>query len=146
MSEQFDRQRAVDDEHLKLLSIGYFISAAMTAALALFSLIYVVFGVGVLVALSKHSFGEGGANGPPPAFIGWAIVGIGLGIFSFALIFAALKFRVGICIKQRKSRTFCMVMAAICCLGVPYGTLLGVFTFIVFGRPSVTRQFEAAPS
>jgi hypothetical protein len=146
MAEEFDRQRAVDDEHLKLLSIGYMISAAMTAVLSLFSLIYVVFGVGIVVALSKHSFGEGGASGPPPAVIGWVITGVGLGIFVFALVVAALKFRVAMCIKQRKSRTFCMVIAAICCLGVPYGTLLGVFTFIVFGRPSVMRQFEAAPS
>src|SRR5579864_515766 len=47
-----------------------------------------------------------------------------------------------ISIKQRRSRTFYLVLAAISCLEMPYGTVLGVFTFIVLGRDSIARQFE----
>jgi hypothetical protein len=39
---------------------------------------------------------------------------------------AAAKFRVSWCIRHRRSRTFCMVIASIGCLEIPYGTLLGV--------------------
>jgi hypothetical protein len=28
---------------------------------------------------------------------------------------------------------------------IPYGTALGIFTFIVLGRPSVLKQFNAKP-
>jgi len=35
-----------------------------------------------------------------------------------------------------------MIVAGLGCLAVPYGTLLGVFTFVVLGRPSVVRLFD----
>ena len=35
-----------------------------------------------------------------------------------------------------------MVIAGISCLFVPYGTILGVFTFIVLQRSSVEKLFE----
>jgi hypothetical protein len=143
MSEEFDRQRLIDDEHLRLLSLGYIISAAMTAIGTLFALLYVFAGFVVMGVLSRHPNLAGSSGQMSPAFIGWIITGIGLGIFLVTLALAAAKFRAGICIKRRKSRTFCMVMAGISCLGVPYGTILGVMTFMVFGRPSVIRQFQS---
>ena len=143
MSEELNRQTLIDDEHLRLLSLGYMISAAMTAVGTLFALLYVFAGFVVAAVLSRHPGMAGDTGQPPPAFIGWIISGIGFGIFVFTLTLAAAKFRAGICIKRRKSRTFCMVMAGISCIGIPYGTILGVFTFIVFGRPSVMRQFQA---
>jgi hypothetical protein len=142
MSEEFDRQAVIDDEHLRLLSLGYMISAAMTAIGTLFSLLYIFAGFVVAGVLSRRPDLAGNAGQPPPAFIGWIISGIGLGIFVVTLALAAAKYWAGICIKRRKSRTFCMVMAGISCIGIPYGTILGVFTFIVFGRPSVMRQFQ----
>lgn len=38
-----------------------------------------------------------------------------------------------------------MISAALSCLGIPYGTLLGVATFIVLGRPRSEAMFEGAP-
>ena len=143
MSEEIDRQGVIDDEHLRLLSIGYMISAAMTGVGTLFSLLYIFAGFFVVAVLSRHAEVAGSAGQAPPAFIGWIISGIGLGIFAFTLSLAVAKYWAGICIKRRRSRTFCMVMAGISCIGIPYGTILGVFTFIVFGRPSVMRQFQA---
>jgi hypothetical protein len=37
-----------------------------------------------------------------------------------------------------------MVIAAIGCLEIPYGTLLGVFSFLVLGRDSVARLFTSS--
>jgi hypothetical protein len=146
MSGEFDRQSLIDDEHLRLLSLGYMISAAMTAIGTLFSLLYVFAGFVVVGVLSRHPDLAGNAGQAPPAFIGWIISEIGLGIFTFTLTLAVAKYWTGICIKRRRSRTFCMVMAGISCIGIPYGTILGVFTFIVYGRPSVMRQFQAGVS
>ena len=39
-----------------------------------------------------------------------------------------------------------MVVAAVCCLGIPYGTVLGVFTLIVLSRRSVSSLFEPQPT
>ncbi len=144
MPEEINRQALIDEEHLKLLSLGYVITAAMTAFFALFALIYVTVGVSVVTIIARKPLVAGNPDQAVPAALGWIIGGIGLVVFLFVAAFAAAKFRVAFCIKKRKSRTFCMVIAAICCLGVPYGTLLGVLTFMVLGRVSVVRMFQAS--
>jgi hypothetical protein len=143
MSEEIDRQAVIDEEHLKLLSFGYVITAAMTAFVALFVLLYVTLGVSVVTIIAHKPLVAGNPGQAIPAAIGWIIAGVGLGVFLIVAAFAAAKLRVAFCIKKRKSRTFCMVIAAICCLGVPYGTVLGVLTFMVLGRASVVRMFQA---
>ena len=45
---------------------------------------------------------------------------------------------------RRKHLTFSIVIAAICCLQIPFGTILGVFTLIVLSRPSVKAMYMAA--
>ena len=47
----------------------------------------------------------------------------------------------GMFLRARRHRTFSMVIAAINCLHIPLGTLLGVFTLIVLGRESVRRMY-----
>ena len=56
---------------------------------------------------------------------------------------ALAKFLAASRIRQRRSRMFCLVVAGISCLGIPYGTILGVCSFIVLGRDSVAAQFDA---
>ena len=145
MPEEIDRQAVIDEEHLKLLSLGYVISAAMTAFLALLALVYVTVGVSVATIVARKAQPPGNAEELSPAVVGWIIGVIGVGVFLIVGALAAAKLRVAFCIKKRKSRTFCMVIAAICCLGFPYGTALGVLTFIVLGRISVVRKFESSP-
>jgi hypothetical protein len=44
---------------------------------------------------------------------------------------------------HRKYYMFCIVMAAVECLFMPFGTVLAVFTLVVLLRESVKRMFEA---
>jgi hypothetical protein len=78
---------------------------------------------------------------PPPAFVGWMFLLFGVGFFVVYAGLALLKAHAARCITARRSRTYCMVVAGISCLGPPYGTALGVFTFMVLGRPSVATLF-----
>jgi hypothetical protein len=144
MPEEIDRQAVIDEEHLKLLSLGYVISAAMTAFVELFALLYVTLGVSVATIVARKPQEPGNPEQGFPAAIGWIIAVAGLGLFLVIATLAAAKLRAAYCIKKRKSRTFCMVIAAICCLGVPYGTALGVLTFMVLGRASVVRMFQTS--
>lgn len=138
MPEENNRQAIVDYEHLKLLALGYKISAATTAFYSLFGLLYVFMGVifGTVIPRTES------AADKPPAFIGWFFAVFGMAVFFGLVAMAALKLRAAICIQERRSRTFCTVIAAIGCVSVPYGTILGIFSFVVLGRPSVMRQFE----
>jgi hypothetical protein len=133
-------QRIVDEEHLGLLAIGYYVSAGICAFFSLFGLLYA--GFGVVLATLAHRLPAGGGAGAPPAVLGWIFAGLGLAAFLVLLVLAYLKFRAGRCLKRHHGRTFCMVMAAISCFEIPYGALLGVFTFIVLDRASVKRLFD----
>ena len=129
-------QAIIDKEHLRLLRIGYFISAAQTALFIPFGLLYA--GMGVLFA---HLPAGGGS--PPAPFMSW-IFGIFGAVFAgFATLAAALKFLTAIRLKERRSRMLCMITAGLSCLEMPYGTALGVMTFVVLSRPSVRQEFEA---
>jgi hypothetical protein len=143
----FSCQAIIDAEHLKLLSIGYMISAGFNAFFMLFGLLYVFMGVvaSEMIRLAPETSAK--PAGPPPALIGWFFAAIGLAFFAIACTFAILKFRAASNLKRRRSRIFCMVVAGLSCLEFPYGTALGVFTFIALSRASVVRLFEtnAAP-
>jgi hypothetical protein len=43
---------------------------------------------------------------------------------------------------KKQHYMFCMIMAGICCIFMPFGTVLGVFTIIVLIRPSVKELFK----
>lgn len=129
-------QTIIDREHLRLLRIGYFITAAQTALFIPFGLVYA--GMGVMFA---HL--PGGSGGSPPAFMSW-IFGIFGALFAgFATVAAALKLLTAIRLKERRSRTLCLITAGLTCLEMPYGTALGVMTFVVLNRPSVRHEFDA---
>jgi len=143
MAEEVDRQSIIDEEHLKLLSLGYMISAGFAAFFACFGLLYVFIGIIMSVAFSHAPATTGKPGQLPPAFVGWIFVGIGVVLFILAIGVAIAKFWAGRCVKQRRSRVYCMVIAGLSCLEFPYGTALGVFSFIVLGRPSVAKLFTA---
>ncbi|HEY3128349.1 MAG TPA: hypothetical protein VGL91_02750 [Acidobacteriota bacterium] len=141
MSEDQLRQAIVDQEHLKLLTIGYLVSAGTNAFFSLFGLLYAFMGVVITAAISRAPARPG--QDAPPEFVGWIFGLFGFGFFAILAGLGVLKFLVARRLKQRRSRTFCMVVAGVSCFGVPYGTMLGVFTFLVLSRPSVARLFQA---
>ncbi|MGA8036792.1 MAG: hypothetical protein WA823_09865 [Candidatus Acidiferrales bacterium] len=137
------QQAFADEEHLRLLALGYYVSAAITAVFSLLGLLYAGMGAVIGLAVSKGAAAAAETGQPTPQILGWLFGLIGFGLFAFMITMAALKFYTAVCLKQRKSRTFCLVVAAISCLEVPYGTILGVFTFLVLERPSVAGLFVA---
>jgi hypothetical protein len=143
MLDQEIRQTIVDEEHLKLLSIGYYISAALNAAFSLFGLLHMAFGMLMFMAIrSSSTISQAGE--PPPQFVGLIFVGIGLAMFVLMITAFILKLMVASRIRKRKARMFCMAVAGIGCIEVPYGTLLGILTFMVLERNSVQKLFESA--
>ncbi len=143
MTDDPIRQSIVDEEHIKLLSLGYMVSGGFSALFSLFGLFYVFMGAMMSTVFSRMPQTEDKANQMPPQFIGWIFGAIGLAFLIFSVSFAILKFLAGSRLKQRRSRIFCMVVAGFTCLEFPYGTFLGVMTFIVLDRQSVIRLFSS---
>lgn len=128
---------ARDTSHLNLLSMLHYIGGGITLLFACFPLIYVV--LGFLMVSGKLS-GNRGQGGPPPE-LGWMFVAIGLLFALLGVAMGILTIYSGRCIKHRRNWMFSLVMAGIMCLSMPFGTVLGVFTFIVLLRDSVKRMY-----
>lgn len=126
-----------DEEHLKLLAIFYWISAALAMFVVFYGLFY--FGLGVLVMLAPESTAGSGPQGG--ALAGGIFAFVGLALCLAGIVAGVLQLLAGFWLRQAKHRTLCYVVAALTCLNVPYGTVLGIFTFIVLGRPSVAWRF-----
>jgi hypothetical protein len=136
-----ERLRILDEEHLRLLAIGYYVTGATYSVCALFPVIYIV--MGLFLALGMPDGARHG-SGPDPAFMGWIFAIIGFVLMVVLSTVGGIQLYVGCCLQRRKSRTLCMVAAAVSCIFIPFGTLLGVFTFIVLGRQSVQALFQAS--
>lgn len=125
-----------DLEHLKYLSIGFYVYAGLTVLFSCFPFIHMAMGIAMVTGQFKQ-----GANPPPPA-LGWFLIGIASTIILGGWGLSVALFLAGKFIKQQKRYTFCLVMAAISCLFAPLGTVLGVFTIIVLVRDSVKNLFN----
>lgn len=139
-----ERQAIVDGEHLRLLSICYIVYGAFNAFFSLFGLLYASMGLFVTEFASRIPPQPN--QPPPPAFLGLFFGVFGFGIFALMVVLAVLKFVVAKRLSQRRSRILCLVVAGLSCFGIPFGTALGVFTFLVLLRPSVIRVFDAPAS
>lgn len=139
--DQHEQQEIIDAEHLKLLRVGYFVSGGFTAFFSMFGLLYAGMGFMMTAVISSSQQAQKPESGPPEA-IGWFFGILGSIMFLALASIAVMKFIAARRLKQRKSRSFCMLVAGISCLGIPYGTVLGVLTFMVLGRESVKALFN----
>jgi uncharacterized membrane protein YedE/YeeE len=127
---------ANDLEHLKLLSIGYYIAAGFSLLFAFIPLIYM--GMGLFIVSGRMPSSSGS---PEP--VGWIFVAIGSVVMFFIVATAVLNFLTARFIAARERRTFCIVIAALNCLHAPLGTLIGVFTIVVLSRDGVRGLFTS---
>jgi hypothetical protein len=110
----------------------------MSALFAAFPLVYVAIGI---VAVRGISRPPGLSPDLDPRFFGWLFVAIGLSISFFLAVNAVLKLAAARAIGQRRMHTLCLMTAALTTLGIPWGTVLGVLSFVVLERPTVKALF-----
>lgn len=124
-----------DLEHLRLLSIFHYVVAGIAALVSLLPGIQLV--IGLAMATGNLDAQEEGAR-----IVGSMMAGCAAFLIAIGLTFAAMVALAGRSLAQRRRYTFCLVVAALLCLFVPFGTLLGVFTIVVLVRTSVRVMFE----
>ncbi len=128
-----------DEDHLRLLSIFHYVVAGLAALFACFPIIHLVIGIVFIVAPHKLE----GKGEPPPPWFGWLFVIIASIFITLGWIFAGFVLATARFLARRRRYMFCLVMAGIECLFMPFGTVLGVFTIVVLMRESVKQLFTA---
>jgi hypothetical protein len=136
------QQENTDAQHLKLLSIFHYVVAGLAALFACMPLIHVAMGMFMVIAPQKF----GPPNNQPPAFIGWLFIAMGSVFILAGWTLAVLVLLTGRFIAGRKHYTYCLVVACIECIFMPFGTVLGVFTILVLMRQSVKGLFTTGPA
>ena len=151
------------NERLRLLAWGYYVSAGKGVFVSLFFLMYaVMFGAfsfmpdsvwnapqrsqsntaTVQPAPGPHDRHPANAGGPP-AMIFRVFAGIMLAVTVVAWGMCGLTAYAGRCIQKRKHRIFINIMAAYNVVWLPYGTLLGVCTFLTINTEESQAQFAS---
>lgn len=134
-----EQQASQDAEHLRLLSIFHTVVAVITALFASIFIAHIV--IGIMALRDPASFGGGGSE-PPPPFFGWMFLAMGSAAVLAGWTLAVSIFLAGRYLRRRVRYTFCVVVAALSCMLMPFGTILGIFTLIVLMRPGVKAMFE----
>jgi hypothetical protein len=134
------REEIIDEEHLRLLSIGHYITGGLCIAFASIFIFHFLF-ISLIVANPDFFPAAPGRQVVPPDGI-MRIFAVVIGLFILAgWSFGGLTIYVGRCIRRRARRTLTFVVACLNTIFIPFGTVLGVFTLIVLSRPSVRRLY-----
>jgi len=125
-----------DESQLNLISIFYYVVAAIAGLFSCMPFIHITIGIAMLSGVMDSSSGEA-----PPEFLGWIFIIAGAIVALMGFTYTVLLILTGRWLSQRRRYTFCIVMAGISCMFMPFGTILGIFTIIVLSRPEVKALF-----
>jgi hypothetical protein len=128
-----------DAEHLRLLSIFHFVVGGLAALVSLLPAMHLFIGV----AMVTGRFDEG-PNQTEARLFGWFFIVLASAMIVAGLAFAVSMILAGRFLARRVYYTFCLVVAALECVFVPFGTVLGVFTIVVLQRPEVKEMFSVS--
>jgi hypothetical protein len=127
---------AEDLEHLRILSIFHYVIGGITALFSLIPVIHLALGLALATGRLE-------GTDPEARIFGWFIVGFAAVVIACGLTLAGFIAYAGRCLQQRRRHMLCMVVAALSCMMMPFGTVLGVFTLITITKPSVKALFTA---
>jgi len=127
-----------DQDQLRLLSIFHYVVGGMAALFSFMPLFHL--GFGLLLVLAPEKFFAHGP--PPPPFLGWMFIIIAAVLIVIGLALAILILTTARFLAKGRHYVFCFVVAAIECVFMPFGTVLGIFTIIVLSRDSVKELFK----
>ncbi|HET9931735.1 MAG TPA: hypothetical protein VFQ35_13635 [Polyangiaceae bacterium] len=128
-----------DQSDLNTLAVCHYVYAALLAVGGLIPLGISLVAVGFFSAMvPSHEPALKGLVGGALLLI-WGAIGLLLWLKAGFVAYSGLSLRRG------QHRTLSIVVACLCCLNMPLGTLLGVFTLIVLNRPAVRAGYESLP-
>ena len=125
-----------DDEQLRILSIFHYIVAAVAGLFSLLPIFHITMG-GLMMA------GRLGSQDDPTfdRLFGLLFVLMGTAFLLAGFAYAVCMALAGRYLSERRHYVFCLVMAALSCAFVPFGTILGVFTIITLQKDPVRLMF-----
>jgi hypothetical protein len=130
-----------DTRHLDLLGTFHYIVAGILALFGLFPIFHLAMGIAIVTGSL-----DGARGGSPPIWFGLIFVFAALLTMLCMWALSAAVWIAGNRLKRHRNHTYCLVVASLECMFMPFGTVLGVFTIIVLTRPSMKALFGIPPT
>lgn len=134
-----------DLQHLSILSLFHYVCGGIVALCACLPMVHLA--IGLTMLFSPETFQDPAGKGMPPGvapLFGLLFTVIPLLVIAFGWAMAICLVAAGRFLKQQRHYMFCLVIAGVSCMFLPFGTVLGVFTIVVLMRPSVKQRFGVA--
>ncbi|HEY4015622.1 MAG TPA: hypothetical protein VGM06_19920 [Polyangiaceae bacterium] len=152
MAEPYRHDTAVyfpptsEEKNLKLLATFHYVVGALVALTSSVFIFHIAIGVKMLNGPTPMwpPFPMMTVNplAPPPPNMGIFFVAIGCAAVLLGWTMGALTVLAGRFIALRRGHLFCLVVAGLSCMWMPFGTVLGVFTLVELTKPHVRAMFE----
>lgn len=117
---------------LSLLSTLHYVYGLFTCICA-FALLALV-GVGSIIRSQT--------NDPNAEVVGNVFQAFGWVLFAAIMLWGIFILLSGRWIAQRRNRTGSLIVGGLCCLSIPFGLALGIFTFVTLLDQEVQREYE----
>jgi hypothetical protein len=147
-----------DEGHLTALSICHYVLGGITIVFSSIFIIYIA--IGSVMASGNFPIVPPASSAGSPmtqpgaaaaaasitqtmTFAGRMLIVVGSCFVAIGWTIGILTIVSGVCIARRRRRIFSLVMAGVCCLMMPLGTILGIFTILVLVRDSVKWMYQA---
>lgn len=131
-----------DLDNLKTLSIFHYVVAGLVALFSCIPIVHLIIGISFLTGSFPEPQNQPNQPDFPVKLFGLMFTIIPLIFIVGGWILAVCTFIAGRKLAKHQSYTFCIVIAGILCMFMPFGTVLGVFTIIVLMRDSVKELFN----
>ena len=129
-----------DEQHLDLLAVFHYVVGALAAVFSFLPVFHLLIGLGLATGHLEDNVD------PIAQKIGFLFSIFAGGLILAGLVFSVLVISAGRFLSQRRRYTFCLAMAGVMCIFMPFGTVLGVFTILVLMRDSVRARFGVESS
>ncbi len=127
--------------YLNILSTFHYIVAGIAGLFACFPIFHLLIGLSML---SGGIFSnEVGTDVPFP----FGMFGVMFTLIPALMILLGWAFAIALAVSgyflsKRRYYLYCLIMAGVSCIFIPFGTVLGAFTIAVLMQPDVKQQFE----
>jgi hypothetical protein len=128
------------ERHLRLLEIFHYVLGGLEIFGGCAGIGHLGFGLATVGGLFA-----GQVDDAPPTWVGWIFVASGILWILVGVSIGLLTLHSGRSIRWRTHHKLCLVVAALNCLNMPFGTILGVSTLILLTKPEVKEQFGVHP-
>jgi hypothetical protein len=123
---------------LKNLGIGFYVIGGLMAFSSILSIVYMAVAGVFMGAAGASSSGPGAQEA---AILGGVFLAVAVVMVLLLAGWGALLYVAGKSLRSQRRYTFCIVVAALICLHMPLGTILGIWTIVYLSKPHVKAIF-----